>query len=141
MYQVRGGAVSATLCLTPEELYDLTQKKREIADVPILALDELRRLPQSNSLDGGIYFLWSKDQLQYIGKSRQICNRIDQHEWARDYPRRRPKTIPFDRHTCIALDSGRLVSKHLDEQLKRLERAYIARYQPPFNCPHENPGT
>lgn len=115
--------------------------KRELADVPILTLDKLRSLPESGSLDGGIYFLWSEDQLQYVGKSRQICNRIAQHEWARMYPRRRSKAIPFGRHTCIVVESGWLISDGLGEKLSRLERAYIAHYEPPFNHLHQNPGT
>jgi hypothetical protein len=104
----------------------------------ILPIEELRRLPACDDFDGGVYFLWLGEALQYIGKSRQICNRLNHHQWARQYAATRSsggKVIPYDRHTCLVVHSGRLFGdrKALDQKLNRLERLYIAAYRPPFN--------
>ena len=120
--------------------------KREHADVKILTLDELRVLPECGDMDAGIYFLWRKDELLYIGKSRQICHRLVLHDWSRMYGHSRakkPKMIPYDRHTCIVVESGRWIVDidALNEKMKPIERAYIAHYQPPFNYIGQNPGT
>lgn len=107
--------------------------RRELADVELLPLEELRALPECGEFDGGIYFLWLGDKLQYVGKSQHIANRLVGHD--------RKGRFQFDRHTCIALDGGRFVSRDLGAKMQRLERAYIARYEPPFNCLDRNPGT
>lgn len=105
----------------------------KLTDVPVKGIEELRELPESGDMDGGIYFLWLGSDLQYIGKSRQICNRIVQHEQAAFW--RRGKQIKFDRHTCIVVHSGRIVHDvpALNRSLTNLERAYVALYQPPHN--------
>lgn len=118
--------------------------KRLYAHVPILPLEELRRLPECGDMDAGIYFLWLKDELQYIGKSTQICYRLQLQEQANTYGATRAhkmKQIPFDRHTCIVVESSPVRSADLDERLKPLERAYIAHFQPPLNYIGQNPGT
>lgn len=120
--------------------------KREHADVKILTLVELRALPECGDMDAGIYFLWRKNELLYIGKSRQICHRLLLHDYARTYRQYRAKPakcIPYDRHTCIIVESGRIIPdlNALKEKMKPIERAYIAHYQPPFNYLGQNPGT
>lgn len=112
-----------------------TERMRiELADVPVKDLGELRSLPASTELECGLYFLWLGDCLQYIGKSDHISNRLIEHK--------RRGIIPHDSHTCIVLDSGYIkADAALCLELKRLERAYIARYEPPFNCLDWNPGT
>lgn len=112
---------------------------RVYAHIPILSLDKLRKLPECDDFDAGVYFLWLKDDLQYIGKSTQICYRLQLQEQGNRYGG--IKHIPFDRHTCIVVESGRLRSPGLDDKLQPLERAYIAHYQPPFNFLGQNPGT
>jgi hypothetical protein len=113
--------------------------KRLYAHIPILPLEDLRALPEAGDFDAGVYFLWLRDDLQYIGKSRQICYRLQLQEQSNLYGG--IKRIPFDRHTCIVVEGGRVRSDDLDDRLKPLERAYIAHYQPPFNFIGENPGT
>lgn len=119
--------------------------RRELADVEILPIDKLRTLPECGDYDAGIYFLWLKDELQYIGKSNQICYRLQLQEQANFYGHTRKhkmKQIPFDRHTCIALETGRIHEDELlPQKLQRLERAYIAHYEPPYNYLGQNPGT
>lgn len=107
----------------------------KLITLEILPLERIQALPECGDFDGGIYFLWLKDELQYIGKSRQIWSRIAQHSYA--------GRIPFDRHTCIVLDSGRIIkdAQAFTENLKQVERAYIAGYQPRYNCLRENIGT
>lgn len=118
--------------------------KRLYADVAILPLVELRKLPECSDFDAGIYFLWLKDELQYIGKSTQICYRLQLQQQCNIYGATRAhkmKQVPFDRHTCIVVESQRIRSEGLEDKLKPLERAYIAHYQPPFNFLGQNPGT
>lgn len=118
--------------------------KRELSHVEIFPIEVLRILPACEDFDAGIYFLWKDDALQYIGKSRQICNRLVMHDhanatghlWAK-----KPNAVPYDCYTCLIVDSGRLHDRNLDNRLKPLERAYIAHYQPPFNSLYENVGT
>jgi hypothetical protein len=107
--------------------------RREYADVEILPLDAIRGLPKPGEFTGGIYFLWLAGELQYIGKSRDLGNRLNVHEYHR--------TIPFDDHTALVIDQGRIVNDQLGSQLKRLERAYIAHYEPPYNDLYGNVGT
>jgi hypothetical protein len=120
------------------------QMKRELADVEIVPLAELRKLPAAEEFDAGVYFLWLENELQYVGKSNHICERLTFQDWAnaavdRTHPM---KKIPYDRHTCIVLESGRLrEDPNLGNMMQRLERAYIAHYQPPFNFLGQNPGT
>lgn len=109
--------------------------RREYADVEILPLEALRALPKCGELTGGIYFLWLEGDLKYIGKSRDLDNRLSFHE--------RNPTIPFDEHTALVIDRGQLIEDPigLSAQLKRLERAYIAHYEPPYNHLYANVGT
>jgi hypothetical protein len=113
--------------------------KRLYAGIAILPLEDLRKLPECKDYDAGVYFLWLKDELQYIGKSTQICYRLQLQEQANRHGG--IKRIPFDRHTCIVVESDRIRSGRLDEKLQPLERAYIAHYQPPYNFIGQNPGT
>lgn len=120
--------------------------KRQYSDVEIFPLDVIRILPACDDFDAGVYFLWKDHELQYIGKSRQICYRLQLQEQANVYGHTRKhamKMIPFDYHTCIVVESGRIRGdmEALERKLQRLERAYIAHYQPPFNYLGQNPGT
>lgn len=120
--------------------------KRENAHVPVLSLDKLRSLPEAEEFEGGIYFLWLKDQLQYVGKSWHIGERMNHHNWAAVYGHHRSnKTnmIPHDRHTCIVLDRGRIKDRTgpAGPLMKSYERAYIAHYTPPYNYIGGNSGT
>lgn len=107
--------------------------RRELKHIQVLTLDDLRKLPPCGEFDAGIYFLWLRDELQYIGKSGHIWNRIIAHE--------RKRRIRFDRHTVVVVETGPICSEDLREKLIPLERAYIAHYEPPCNCLYENVGT
>lgn len=117
----------------------------ESKDIPILTVDELKALPStSTDADSGIYFLWWKGELAYIGKSRQIKCRIDFQLDVNEKMRERAykmRMIPFDSYTCLVLNSDRYAPPGLDEKLKRYECAYIAAHQPPMNSLEQNPGT
>jgi hypothetical protein len=118
--------------------------KRENAAIEVLPLEKLLALPEEAHA-AGIYFLWQKDQLQYVGKSKEIGNRLNTHHWALIYgwctPHSKRKEIPHDRATCLVVASGWRLSREVDLRLRPLERAYIAHYQPPFNFIGQNPGT
>lgn len=122
------------------------EKMREqYAHIPILPIEELKKLPESQEYDGGIYFLWLNDELQYIGKSSHIGERLALQDYANKFYKLRaskyPKPIPYDRHTALVLDTGQIKSEGLAENLKEYERAYIAHYTPPMNSHEQNPGT
>jgi len=117
--------------------------KRENAAINVLTLDELRSLPEQSNA-GGIYFLWKGSQLQYIGKSGQIWQRLNSHYWALTFgwaSTSKRKQIPHDRATCLDVVSGWCRPPDMDEKLRPLERAYIAHYQPPYNFLGPNPST
>lgn len=118
--------------------------RRQYRNIPILSIAELRIQPEAGDWDSGIYFLWNADELQYIGKSKQICMRIASHQWANIYGKTRsriPNMIPFDRHTCVALSSDQVYCEGLAPYLQAYERAYIANYKTPYNFQGQNPGT
>lgn len=119
--------------------------RRECAHVPVLSLEELKALPEAEEYDAGIYFLWLNDELQYIGKSDHICERLALQDYANKFAKLRaskwPKPIPYDRHTALVLDRGMYRKDGLKDQLRDYERAYIANYTPPMNHIGQNPGT
>lgn len=105
--------------------------------VPILGLDQLRALPGPKEYDSGIYFLWGGPALLYIGKSRNLLSReYEQRTWKRYaglHKSDRAKPLPYDRFTCLVLETGLVCSPGLDLILRTYERAYIATYDPPYN--------
>jgi hypothetical protein len=96
----------------------------------IFPIELLRMLPACDDYDGGVYFLWKGDELLYIGKSKQICYRLQLHDAARK--------IPYEYHTCIAVNRGRMIPDRFDLVLDPIEQAYIRHYRPPFNHLHVN---
>jgi len=120
------------------------QTRAELSHVEIMPLERLQQLPEAGEFDGGIYFLWLGDQLQYVGKSNQISIRLNHHHYAYKFGRlrtSRSKRIPFDRHTSIVLFDETNKSNKLEWLMRDTERAYIAHYEPPFNSLEQNPGT
>jgi excinuclease UvrABC nuclease subunit len=106
--------------------------------VTVLALSDMRLLPEEvGDYDSGLYFLWNKDALLYIGKAAQIVYRLYRHQRANKYQAVRTgcweKRIPFDRYTCLVVSSELEITDRLRSALLEMESAYIARYQPPFN--------
>jgi hypothetical protein len=105
----------------------------------VLPMEGIKALPDDQDTRG-VYFLWDGDELQYIGQSMQIGNRINDHERAYNYGmfRSRPtKQIKFDKVTCLILDRRPFASRNDIDRLRNrlliVERAYIERYKPPFN--------
>lgn len=87
--------------------------------IQILPIEQLRMLPECGRRDAGIYFLWRDDELLYIGRAKNIHNRLLRH----------PKgVIPFKRHTFLSIDYEADGWRH-----GPIEAAYIAHYSPPFN--------
>lgn len=105
---------------------------------PVLSMDELRALPAAEEYDAGVYFLWLNDELQYIGKSHHILERLDwQFTVNRYHPLHtgRQPHIPFDRHTCIVLEKGFERQPRTVGLLQDYERLYIGSYPTPHNNP------
>lgn len=109
------------------------------ARYPILSLDDLRKLPEAEEYDAGVYFLWHGDQLQYIGKSSHVLNRLVYQQQVNRYApfqqSRSAVMIPHDRHTCLVLDKSRYRDPHVDAKLQDVERLYIGTYETPYNNP------
>jgi hypothetical protein len=120
------------------------QTREQFSDVPILPLEELAKLPQAEEFDAGVYFLWQGPNLIYIGKSRNIPDRLQRQSQVNRFGllrNSRCKIIPHDRHTALVLEKGQFASPGLDAILWKNERAYIAHYLPAFNNPDSNGGT
>lgn len=109
------------------------------ARYPVLSLDELRQLPEAEEYDGGVYFLWLNDELQYIGKSSHVQERLAKQGYVNRYaPFQNGKSqipIPFDRHTCIVLEKGFVKQPGTPKLLQDYERLYIGTYPTPYNNP------
>lgn len=107
------------------------------AHIPIKPLEELRALPEAEEYQAGIYFLWDGDELLYIGRSRNLPDRIQRLTQTRRcsplYENAAHKAVPFDRHTALVLAEGMYVEPGLDGLLQTHERAYINHYLPPYN--------
>lgn len=88
--------------LKPEMLLPRVQMKRVVWDMP---------------LEGpGIYFVWLRDQIVYIGQSGTIHGRWGSHE-LRHQPRLKTASITYLLTSC-------------DDSLRReIEKAFIARYR------------
>lgn len=116
------------------------QTKKKLAHIKVLPLEQIRELPEAGPYDGGIYFLWLKGELVYIGKSRQVQERITQLKQDARYARLvdAPRPRPFDRYTCLVVDEP---MEKLAPILKDLERAYIATHEPRYNHLDVNSGT
>lgn len=112
--------------------------RRVYKHIPILAIEELRKLPEPEPFDGGIYFLWQGDELVYVGKSSHIVerserqHRIERYSSDRTYWDRHDR-LPHDRLTALVLEKGRVKSPYLPFKLQDYERAYIAHYEPKLN--------
>lgn len=120
------------------------QAREQFAHITILPLEKLATLPEADEYDAGIYFLWQGADLVYIGKSRNICDRLVRQSQVNRFGalrNSRHKVIPHDRHTALVLETGQYCSPGLDRLLWDNERAYIAHYLPPFNHPDHNGGT
>ena len=118
--------------------------RERLAHIKVLGLDELRKLPQAQPFDAGLYFLWEGEDLVYVGKSTNILERAERqfrinrcHSLYLD----RHQPIPHDRQTCLVLGSGRFRDRQLEFQLRDYERAYIAHYEPRYNHLDQNGGT
>jgi hypothetical protein len=91
----------------------------------LLIMDQLLKLSGAYPhRQGSVYFLWRGDELLYIGQTKGLQNRIEEHWYA--------ERIPFDAWSCIACpDVGRDDMTLLYRE--ELEQAYIRRYRPPYN--------
>ena len=79
-----------------------------LGHIKVLSLDDIRALPVCGPYEAGIYFLWLKDELQYVGKSKQVSERIAQQGRALRHNALTAgrRGIPHDRHTCLPVDEG-----------------------------------
>jgi hypothetical protein len=114
------------------------------ARYPVLSLEQLRALPEAEEYDSGVYFLWLNEELQYIGKSVHIQERLTRQIMEnRTAPlaTSRQVNIPFDRHTCIVLEKGFIKQPATAGLLQNYERLYIGTYPTPYNDPEFRPLT
>lgn len=82
----------------------------------LLQLDRIRQL-HNTSTEGGVYFLLLEGSLQYIGTSRCVFVRFEQHV--------KEARIPFDETRCLMVPDK--------SWREALEIAYITKYSPPYN--------
>jgi hypothetical protein len=113
----------------------------ELAHIDILPRGQLRGLSGPDHNWPGIYFLWWKDDLVYIGKSTQLAERYrrlvsDQRSW---HLQQNQRGMRFDTMTCALVPKEPLETLRM--RLQDLERKYIATYLPPLNDHGMNPGT
>lgn len=108
-------------------------------DTELLSIDQLRTLPEDTECSG-VYFLWNGPDLQYIGQSRSVGSRLQQHTWNYRYGHlrlHRPQRIKFDRCTVIVIDRRPYMSseelEHLAKRMLSLEAAYITKHPTRFN--------
>lgn len=111
----------------------------EATSFEVLLLDAIKALPREGDARG-IYFLWNADDLQYVGQSMAIGNRVTDHERNYIYGRLRSrpaKRIKFDRFTALVIDQRPFADAREIDRLRNrmliIERAYIEKYRPPFN--------
>ena len=52
----------------------------------------------------GIYILSNKDEIVYIGSSKNIFQRVLNHKWAIPYSKKMTKPMKWDTSMCIAMD-------------------------------------
>lgn len=116
----------------------LEEWRQRYKDVPILPLDDLRRLPRPRDFDAGVYFLWDGPELAYIGKSGNIPDRLYYQATMNRYyifwQTARAKQIPFDSVTCIVFENSMIRSREVEQKMEAYERAYIVAYQPLANA-------
>lgn len=111
----------------------------EATNFEVLPLDAIQALPGERDARG-IYFLWNAKDLQYVGQSMAVGNRVTDHERNYIYGRLRSrptKRIKFDRFTALIIDQRPFAeSREIDRLRNRMliiERAYVETYRPPFN--------
>jgi|SRR5579859_1780805 len=110
--------------------------KHTYAHIKILTLEELRALPECKDYDRGIYFLWRGPELLYIGKSRNVPDRIQRLTQAKrcsPFYQASHKAVPFDRHTVLVLSNSPIRDETIELPLQLHERAYIDAYRAPYN--------
>jgi hypothetical protein len=111
----------------------------EATNFEVLSPEAIAGLPDDQDARG-VYFLFDGDQLQYIGQSMCIGNRVTQHEQAYNFGIFRSvptKQIKFDKVRSLVIDRRPFASQaeiaKLRNRMLIVERAYIERYRPPFN--------
>lgn len=110
----------------------------------ILSLEALMALPDAEDGYAGIYFLWLDGNLQYVGQSRSVANRITQHHWNYMYGAQRAQPVArirFDKSTYLELDRSPYLDRDGLRKLGKLlidtEALYVNAYRTPFNAwPH-----
>jgi hypothetical protein len=109
--------------------------RKVYAHIPILPIEELRKLPEPQEFEAGLYFLWEAGELVYIGKAKDLKFRtgrqwqiLHMHEstGGQEAPR------PFDTCTVLVTERGEL-SRGWDIRLMEMERAYLGHYEPKYN--------
>lgn len=79
-------------------------------------------LPMSK--EGGIYFLFDREKIVYIGVTSCIARRIGEHSCGKDW---KYKKLNFDSFAYIALEFKTNVER------LRIEQQYIRKYKPQYN--------
>ena len=74
-------------------------------------VDELKNISLPNATCG-IYFLFEKGKIVYVGQSKSVINRLNNHP------------VKYDRFSIIECDEKKLIP---------LKRLYIAKFKPKYN--------
>ncbi len=95
----------------------------------------------SHILRAGVYALVSRGRVIYVGKSKRMLSRIDQHRAAYTAKRKRGNSWLIETLgiAAITFDEIHIRPCRLEE-LDDLEREMITRYQPQYNTKLRTPG-
>jgi excinuclease UvrABC nuclease subunit len=78
-------------------------------------LDKINKIPIEDAFVNGIYFLFDKEELVYVGQSNNVNSRIRQHCGKVDF------------------DSFGYIMVPIDKELRNLEAYFIHKYKPKHN--------
>jgi hypothetical protein len=100
----------------------------------LLTMEQIKALPsEAREFDAAVYFLWLDGELQYIGKTRNMTDRINRHLPFRLHGRLRTQRAPdvdvdFDSYTFLLVANSSWKTAAIDAELTELERLYQAEY-------------
>jgi hypothetical protein len=90
----------------------IKERIKTLTGKPPMTLARLKKLAIKEERISGLYFLFRRDKLIYVGRTYHMMRRITQH------------TKTFDKYVAVPMDK-----KHLAE----LEALYIYYFNPPLN--------
>lgn len=115
----------------------ITEKTKQVlelinpndCDVFFIRKDKLKRIPYSSM--PGVYILFDKDEIVYIGSTVNLFQRVLTHKKAIPYEKKLTKPMKWDSALCIVMDVDR------DIYFKN-EQKLIEFYKPKYNRQYIN---